>query len=286
MPNKPWTKEEVDFLKFCFENKKRSQLKLIKRGKKSIRRKMISLGLIFPRFKVKKSYSKKRWSEDEITKLKAEFLSKKDIKKIKIENRSYSSIREMLLRLKLISQGASKKAWLKKEEELLARLVKKEGKTARQIFDLKVLPYSKNSIQKKMCYMGLAHKREKKHSKLSADELSILKKFLKENWKGKTPEDLVLIWNNKPYFKVNKSKVLYHLNNLGCKISYSEVARIKNLRKKEEEVKHCPHKNQKELDESLRSLRIEMMRNRLSKGRDIWTGLHSDEAALVESLEF
>lgn len=283
MANKPWKEEELSILKDCFENKKLSQLRklLPGRDKKSIRRKSISLGWVVPKYKVTKVHTKKKWTDEEIAKLKSIFSSTNNLNKTKIPGRSRDSIRGMLLRLDLISTGPSKKAWKKKEEELLIRLSKRQKKTAKEIFELKVLPYSRNSIQKKMCYMGLT-KKSRKINKIPLNELPMFKKFLNENWQGKTPEELVIAWNNKAFFKVNKSRVLYHLNALGCKISYGEVARIKNLRKKEEEVKQRTHKNQKELDEDIRLLRINMMRSRISKGKDIWTGLQNEEAKLED----
>jgi hypothetical protein len=128
--------------------------------------------------------------------------------------------------------------------------------------------------------MGLTKSKSKIQKKFSADELSIFKKFLNENWQGKTPEDLMEIWNSKNLFKASRSKLLYHLKAIGCKISCVEVARIKHLRKKEEEVKQQSHKSQKELDERVRLLRINLMRNRFFAGKDIWTGLPSKEIEL------
>jgi hypothetical protein len=108
----------------------------------------------------------------------------------------------------------------------------------------------------------------------------MLTKFLTENWQGKTPEDLVFIWNQKPYFKVNKSKVVYYLTILGIKIPYNEVAKINNQRKKEQAIKQEVHRTQKELEEKLRLSRVEFMKQRLSQGKDIWTGVPSEDAKL------
>jgi hypothetical protein len=266
MPNRPWKKREVKLLKTLFaENKE-----LIVKGRtpKSIRKKLISLGLVEPAFKITNRSSKKKWTIQELESLK---------KGKALPNRSKDSIRGMSVRLGLIAhKKGSRSRWTKEQEEILLSLVK-EGKTAKAIFELKLFPYSKNSIQKKMCYLGLAKKRKTPVKKLSEEEKFILRKFLLENYKGKTPDDLVSIWNEKPYFKVNRSKVLYHLNDLNIKVPYYEVAKINNLRKKESVIRNTIHKSQKELEESIRLARIDFMRQRFSSGKDIWTGVETEE---------
>jgi hypothetical protein len=276
MPHKPWKEEETQLLRSLHE--KRKKIVVEGRSAKSIRRKLVSLGLVKPAFTVKKEQTKKPWSNEEIELLK---------KGVNPPNRSLDSIRNMSVRLKLISnkKGARKK-WTKKQEKILFGLVK-QGKTAKEIFNSGLLPaHSKNSIQKKMCYVGLVNKRKVPFVKLSKDEVFILQKFLLENYKGKTPDDLVSIWNEKPYFKVNRSKVLYHLCILKIKIPYGEVAKINNLRKKEQSIINSPHRSQKELEESIRLARVEFMRQRFSEGRDIWTGVSNEEVNEDLEVEF
>lgn len=266
MPNRPWKEEEVLLLKDLYERKKK--LVVTGRSPKSIRRKLISLGLEKPIYKVR-FHKKNPWTNKEMEILK---------KGKNPPNRTKESIRSMKVRLGLVKQRKnSRRPWKKKHEKILLSLVKQK-KSAKEIFGMNVLPYSKNSIQKKMCYMGFAKKRTKKTIKLSLEEKQILKKFLLESYEGKTPDDLVAIWNDKPYFKVNRSRVLYYLHYLKIKIPYYEVAKINNLRKKEQSIKSVTHKSQKELEENIRLARANFMKERLSQGRDIWTGMECKEA--------
>lgn len=266
MPYRPWKEEEVQLLRFL--HGKRRKLVVPGRSSKSIRRKLIILGLEKPAFKIT-FHRKSPWTLEEIALLK---------RGSAVPHRSKGSIRSMAFRLGLIKhKKGNRKPWKKKEERLLLRLVK-EKKSAKQIFEMNVLPYSRNSIQKKMCYMNLSSKRTKPICKLSPDESLMLRKFLLENYQGKTPEDLMNEWNLKPYFKISKSKVIYYLNALRIKISCYEVAKINNLRKKEQSIKSSPHRSLKDLEESIRIARVDFMRDRLSQGRDLWTGLFSEEA--------
>jgi len=308
-----WKQEELQIL-IDAENKKR--VKVQNRSKKSVRRKLIQLGLAEPKYKVK-AHSKRRWTQEELNVL----YKSKDKINIKIAGRTRHSILAKLGYLKLIKKQKPRKPWLKKEDKLLHKLVKK-GKSAKDIFLLNVLPYSKNSIQKKICFLGLAKKpwlkkEDKLLSKLvkegkSAKEIFLLnvlpysknsiydkirkqapaqyfsketnylfKKFLQENWEGKTPEDLSNLWNEKNSIKVCKRKVIYHLTRLKIKIPYGEVAKINNLRKKEQKIKDLLL-SPKYLTESLRIARADMMRKRILQNRDLWTGLPLTNNELVE----
>jgi hypothetical protein len=60
-----------------------------------------------------------------------------------------------------------------------------------------------------------------------------------------------------------------------------EVARIKLLRKKEENFKKL-NLSLKCLSESVRVTRAEMMRKRVLQNRDIWTGLPVPEEDLID----
>ena len=135
---------------------------------------------------------------------------------------------------------------------------------------MEVLPsHSRNSIQKKAGSLGLSKKSIQK--KFTSFVLLRFKKFLKENWEGKTPEELVDLWNQNNSFKINKSKVVYHLYVMKIKISYKEVLRIKSLRRKEEEIKSKPLSNS--TIDSLRSIRVKLMRQRASENKNLWNGL-------------
>jgi hypothetical protein len=257
MAYKPWTQEEINLLL--------AKKRIPTRSKKSVRMKMINLGLSKPKFTVRK-HNKKTWSEEELNLLK---LGKS------IPSRTENSIKTMRRRLGLVEIGTYRKPWKKKEENLLKKLVK-EGNSAKQIFLMKVLPYSRNSIQKKMCFMGLAKKSPNRNI-FSKEELNEFKVFLRENWIGKTPQELSDIWNEKNNTKVTRGKVVYHLTSLNIKISYGEVQKINRLRKKEQNIKNSLHKNAKLMDENIRLARVKIMQSRLLKGKDIWTGLPSTE---------
>lgn len=257
MPNNPWTQQEVDLL---LAGKKVST-----RSKKSVRRKIISMGLDKPKFTVR-FHKKRPWTKEEIELLK---------QNKNVPNRTKESIKSMMVRLKLIKTGKYRKPWKKKEEKLLKSLVKQKH-TARTIFNMGVLPYSRNSIQKKMCYMGLAKKSPIRNI-LSEEDRAKFKIFLQENYVGKTPQELANLWNEKNKNKVTKGRVVYHLTNLKIKISYGEVSRINHQRKKEEIIKNSFEKSTKKMEEKIRILRMKMMEARFSQGKDIWSGLPSQE---------
>jgi hypothetical protein len=254
MPNKPWTKQELELLL--------SKKKVPSRSKKSIHRKKIQLGIIKPLIKLKFK-SKPSWTKEEISLVK---------QGKSVPGRTQQAIRNMKVRLGLVQVKANtRRPWKNKEENLLKKLVR-EGKSAKEIFIARVLPkYSRNSIQKKMCSLGLAKKIKK--DIWAKDDVVKLKKFLQENYVGKTPIDLVELWNSFSNKKVNKSKVIYHLCNLKIKIPYNEVAKINNLRKKEGIIKRKVFKNAKVLEENIRIERAKIMRERLASGKDIWSGL-------------
>jgi hypothetical protein len=262
MPNKPWTKAELDSLVDQANNKKKS-IKIPSRSKKSVRRKLFELKLVKPKFKIR-PHNKRAWTNEEINILKSS-----DARKVKINNRSRSSIIRMANYLGLLkNKKPANKPWKKKEEKLLILLAKK-GNTPKQIFDMKVLPYSRNSIQKKMSNFGFSKKSNVK--KFPPVLLMKFKSFLKENWQGNTPQELADSWNKQNSFQVKKSNVAYHLSAMKIKISYGEVFRISNLRKKEEKIKQT--QPPKDALENVRLARAKMMRERLTQNRDIWTGL-------------
>jgi hypothetical protein len=270
-----WTQEEIQIL--LESKKKRVKAQVQGRSETSIRRKSIELGLIKTKYKVK-FQNKRPWTTEETNIL----LDAKDKFGVKLPHRTKSSILSKLVHLKLIERKEARKPWNRRQNRLLRKLVK-EGKSARDIFLLNVLPFSRNSIQKKMCYCGLAKKLPPAQY-LSKETTEIFKNFLINNWKGKTPEDLKNIWNERNSVKVCRRKVVYHLCMLKIKIPYVEVARINLLRKKEKNLRDTII-SPKELAESLRIIRADMMEKRMLKNRDIWTGLPltSNELAEIES---
>lgn len=268
MSGKHYSIEEIEFLKNNCDKK----IELPNRSQKSIRRQLVILGLVQPKIKMK-PHSKKRWTKSEI----AILLIKKE--KTLLPNRTKDAIRRKLVQLNIVQKKEHRKHWPQEHEQILISLTK-ENKTAKEIFNMKILPYSKNSIQKKMGLLGLS-KTQAPIEKYDPETLKNFKEFLQNNWQGKIPEDLENLWNQSNEIKTNKKKVLYHLYKLGIKIPYGEVASIKFLRKKEEVIKNLGL-NPKDLLEQIRVSRAKLMKKRIKKNRDIWTGMPINEPIEME----
>jgi hypothetical protein len=152
--------------------------------------------------------------------------------------------------------------------------MREQGLSAREIQKTGVFSFSVNAIQKQMCRLGLANK-----IKVFVFTKEIRQKFanfLTNNWEGKIPEDLVEIWNKEnSRFPTNKRKVVSYLSRLKLKIPYGEVQRIKNLRRKLEKIHNSVDTSTNTL-EKIRQERVIVMRKRVEKGRDIWTGMPLD----------
>jgi hypothetical protein len=267
---KIWKKEELEILT---NSPNKNRIKIEGRSKRSIHRKLLSLGIIEKAYEVR-AHKKSFWTQKEIDLLK----SSKDPKNVKIPGRTKSSIVRMSAMLKLFKKQKPRRPWKKKNEKILMDLVKK-GMTPAQIFKMNVIPHSKTSIQKKMCALGFS-KKAPKSKRFSYIELKRFKQFLQDNWQGKTPQEITDLWNEKnPSQKIKYKKVLYHLVSLNIKISYKEVIRIKNLRKKEEEIKKN-NNNPVRLIDSIKKARMEFMMNRLSENKDLWTGMQLTENEL------
>jgi hypothetical protein len=138
-----------------------------------------------------------------------------------------------------------------------------------------LLPYSRNAIQKKLQNLGLTKKT--KQTKFGKEDLKVFKDFLVNNWKGRTPDELLSLWNKKNEIKVNKNKIVYHLTALKIKLPYGEVAKIKNMKKKEEIIKSKIYTSAKKMEEEIRMNRAKIMSERFLAGKNIWTGLKTDE---------
>jgi len=270
MPNKPYSKAEIEIL-LSARNKK--NIKLANRSKRSIRSKLIALKLLKPAFKIK-PHKKKVWTKQEIDALK----SSSNARNIRIPGRSRQSIFRMAIRLGVLNKMPARKPWKKKEIKILLSLIK-INKKPKEIFKMKVLPYSRNSIQKKMQSLGFS-KKAPQTKKFPEMTLVKFKSFLKNNWQGKTLKELVDLWNANNSFKIKKNKVIYHLKALKIKVSKVEIYRTKNLKKKEEEIISSTF-GEKAI-ESLRKIRAENMRQRLLENKDIWTGiaLESSDVAI------
>jgi hypothetical protein len=171
--------------------------------------------------------------------------------------------------------------WSTCEVDIL-RQMKEEGMSARKIAMTGRLPHSLNAIQKKLGRMGLVtHSKIIKFNGRQRDEF---RHFLRENWEGKTPQELADLWNsNVRRPRTNKRRVVSYLSRLGIKIHYSEVQSINRLRVKESRIRKSA-RSPREFEEMIRAARIEVMRRRIGLGRDIWSGMpmeHEESSAEI-----
>lgn len=149
------------------------------------------------------------------------------------EGRSLHGVRNKKTRLGLRNRRKSRPKWAETDIKKLTYL-RKEGFKLWQICQ-EMPHYSKNAIQKQLCRIGLAKKTEMRKFPLEVRER--LKSFLKNNWEGKTPEDLTVLWNKEnARFIATKRKIIRYLTEMGLKISYGEVQKINNLRKREQKA--------------------------------------------------
>lgn len=203
----------------------------------------------------------KKWSPSEIERLKEKGF---------VPERTIHAVRQMKNRLGLRARREPRPPWSEEDLEKLKRM-HENGLSARAIHQTGLLSHSVNAIQKQMCRMGLA--RKNKVFKFPPEVRDKFRNFLRENWEGKIPEDLVEIWNQEnARHPANKRKVVAYLTGLKLKIPYGEVQRIKNLRRKTKNI-ILSGRTSKETLERIRLERMEMMRKRIEKNRDIWTGL-------------
>jgi hypothetical protein len=204
------------------------------------------------------------WSENEINQLKENGV---------VPKRTNNSIREKKNRLGLRSRRKSRPKWTKNNLEELKRL-REKGLSARNIYNMGTFACSMNAIQKQMCRLGIVKK-----NNIFKFPINIRQKFsnfLLNNWEGKIPDDLVEIWNKEnAKYPTNKRKVISYLIKLKIKIPYGEVQRIKNVRKKIEII-HSSVDTSSNTLEKIRLERAKMMRKRIERGRDIWTGICSE----------
>lgn len=247
--NKHWTTKEISLLK--------KGAKIINgRTKLAIRIKKKKLGIS----------KNPRWTKEELNLL----LQNKIIK-----TRSAKSINEKLFQLGIKIKKQPRLKWSKNDLIKLKEL-HNLGKRAKDISEMKIFKMSRNAIQKKICRLGYAKKLKifkfPKHIKHKFEN------FLLNNWQNKTPQDLCDIWNvENALYQTKKSRVVSYLHKLNIKIPYSEVQKINNLRKKEK-ILNLSNKNSIfNFDEKIKFERIKIMRTRIEKNRDLWTGLTSNE---------
>lgn len=176
----------------------------------------------------------------------------------------------------------SRPKWTEAQIKTLADL-KAQGLNAKQIAASGLLPQSPNAIQKKMGRMHLV--RHAKIVKFNGRQREEFRRFLKENWGGRTPQELADLWNHThPVPKTNKRRVISYLTALGLKIHYGEVQSINSMRRREEEIRRRAT-SPAELMELLKASRAIVMSRRLELGRDIWTGLPLPQEELIDSEE-
>jgi hypothetical protein len=229
---------------------------------------------------VSQKFSKKAWTNEEIELLK----SSKDPRNVKIPGRSKNSICDMAIRLGIVDKMPARRPWSKKNEKILLELTK-QGKTPIEIFRMKVLPYSRNSMQKKLVAFGLCKK-----IKFSSDlKIKIkFKNFLKENYLGKTPRELVDLWNSENQVKVHRRKLCKYLAVYNISLPSGEATKINNLKKKEAKIKEqeAISSNRRDIGfvEAIRKVRVEFMTKRAEKNRNIWSGfpLSKEEILSIE----
>lgn len=175
--------------------------------------------------------------------------------------------------MKRTSKHQPRPKWSEENLQLL-RYCRKEGKKIDEICEL--LPgYSKNAIQKALCRLGIVKKN--KAFKFPIEIREKFRSFLRNNWQGRTPEDLMILWNKEnSKFITNKRRVITYLTEMQIKIPYGEVQKINNLRKREQKVLNIPIKSPVDRLERLRLERVKLMRERIEKQHDIWTGLKTE----------
>lgn len=207
---------------------------------------------------------KSRWSGSEMMELEEKGF---------VLNGTTNSIRQKKTRLGLRVKCEHRKKW-DDDQIIKLREMRGQGLSAREIQKIGMFSFSVNAIQKQMCRLGLANKL--KVFKFPKEIRQNFANFLTDNWEGKIPEDLVEIWNKEnARFPTNKRKVVSYLSRLKLKIPYGEVQKIKNLRRKLEKIHNSVDTSTNTL-EKIRQERVIMMRKRIEKGRDIWTGMPID----------
>lgn len=252
--NKHWTYREIELIKS-------GVLEIEGRTRLAVRLKRKKLGLL----------KNSRWKKEEIELLKSGR---------SVPGRSVSGIRKKLVDLGISKKRSYRPDWTTKDLDKLKELCS-FGKKARDIFEMGIFDCSLNAIQKKMCRLGLADRIE--NFKRFPEEIrNKCKKFLLENWEGKTPEELTNIWNIENHvWRANKNRIISYLMDLKIKIPYGEVHRMNSLRKKEQKLSFSGGSSSDVL-ERVRSERVKLMSERLEKNRDIWTGLPLLEGVLDE----
>lgn len=202
----------------------------------------------------------KKWTDEEINLVK---------NGINPEGRSESSIKNMRLRLGIVKYKSPK--WTPEHKEQLKTLLK-EGKSTKEISE--ILPYTQKSVQKEIVRQNLPHTKSYRFTTREKQEFI---KFLRKNWQQKTPNELMLLWNDQyarryNARKVNAKKIVTYLIALNLRVDKSEIMKFTLLKKREKELYEDPTLDKNKAIDEIKRKRIKIMADRFAQGKDIWTG--------------
>lgn len=191
-----------------------------------------------------------------------------------IPGRSRRSIQIARTKLKLRQPRAPRARWTDEEKQKIAELYA-QGFSATLIVRRKLLSKSLTAIQKQLGRMGLARRTSIK--RLNTETRELLKSFLRTHFSNRTPRELTEIWNaQRPEHAVDKRSIVAYLTRLGLKMPYAEVIRLESLKKRERALQLAAaetHEDLRVLQDKIRRERARVLRARLARGRDLWTGL-------------
>lgn len=200
-----------------------------------------------------------------------------------IPGRTRRSIQNARTKLALRQPRALRSRWTEEEKQKLAELFA-QGFSALLIARRALLPRSLMSIQKQLRRMGLSKRMPIK--RLSVETRDLLKSFLRAHFANRTPRELTEIWNEQcPEHALNKRSIVSYLTRLGLKMPYAEVIRLERLKKRERALQLAAaetHENLQTLQEKIRRERARVLRARLARGRDLWTGLQLSPEELTD----
>lgn len=161
--------------------------------------------------------------------------------------------------------------WTEEQEQILINHVKNGG-SDRDLVKNNIIPFSLNAIRKKKSRLFPKEKKIE-YVKYNPKIKNLFKSFLLDNWKNNTPEELVVMWNKNNHTKTNRRKVISYLIMLKIKVSYNQIKKIKAYKKYIENQQY----------EKAREFKVNIFKQRLEKGLDLWTGLKLDDS--IDPLE-
>lgn len=191
-----------------------------------------------------------------------------------IPGRSRRSIQIARTKLKLRQPRSPRLRWTDEEKQKLAELYA-QGFSATLIVRRKLLSKSLTAIQKQLGRMGLARRTPIK--RLNTETRELLRSFLRAHFSNYTPRELTEMWNaQRPEHTVDKRSIVSYLTRLGLKMPYAEVIRLESLKKRERALQLAAaetHEDLRVLQDKIRRERARVLRARVARGRDLWTGL-------------